>query len=260
MKSKNTLLIKIAVVMSYLGMIAVNFLANALPIAGRDTGMISDSYPNLFAPAGLTFSIWGLIYLLLAAYVIFYLSKTDNSKRSLFEKVAKLFILSSLANIAWIFSWHYGLLAISVILMIVILISLIVISSSLAKEKLTNKEKVFLRLPFSLYFGWITVATIANITAFLVDISWNAWGLTESTWMIIILLVGALIGILRSIKDANIPYILVFVWAYYGIWLKHSSVDGHNGAYPEIMKTVIFAIVLFALNIIYITFKKKKVK
>lgn len=260
MKSKNALMLKISVLISYLAMITVNFLANALPIAGRNTGEISDSYPNLFAPAGLTFAIWGLIYFLLATYVISYLNKKDNNNRSLFEKIAKLFTLSSLANIAWIFCWHYGLLIISVIVMLIILISLILIASAISKAKLSTKEQIFLKLPFSIYFGWITVATIANITALLVDLSWNGWGLADITWTIIILLVGALIGIFRSIKDRNVPYILVFVWAYFGIWLKHYSVNGFNGQYPAIMKTTILAIILFALNIIYISFNKKKEK
>lgn len=258
MKSKNALMLKISVLISYLAMITVNFLANALPIAGRNTGEISDSYPNLFAPAGLTFAIWGLIYFLLATYVIYYLNKKGSDNRALFEKVAKLFTLSSLANIAWIFCWHYGLLIISVFLMLVILISLILIATAVSEIKLNTKEQIFLKLPFSIYFGWITVATIANITALLVDLNWNAWNLVDMTWTIIILLVGALIGILRSIKDRNIPYLLVFIWAYFGIWFKHYSVNGFNGQYPEIMKTTIFAIVLFALNIIYIVFAKKK--
>lgn len=258
MKSKSTLMLKISVVVSYLTMIAVNFLANALPIAGKGTGEVSDSYPNLFAPAGLTFAIWGLIYLLLATYIIYYLSKKSNENRSLFEKVAKLFTISSLANIAWIFCWHYGLLTISVILMLVILISLILIATAISKAKLNTAEQIFLSLPFSIYFGWITVATIANITALLVSLNWSAWGISDVIWTVIILLVGALIGILRSLKDRNIPYLLVFVWAYFGIWFKHYDVDGFNGKYPLIMKIAIFAIVLFALNILYIAFKKKK--
>jgi hypothetical protein len=260
MKSKQTLVLKIATLIAYLGMIVVNFLANALPIAGRNTGEVSDSYPNLFAPAGITFSIWGLIYLLLAAFVVFYLIKKDNNNRNLWEKVSKLFILSSLANIAWIFCWHYGLISLSVLLMLVILISLIVIAEAFNKEKLNTKEQIFLRLPFSVYFGWITVATIANISALLVSLSWNGWGITPSSWMIVILLVGALIGILRTLKDRNIPYILVFIWAYFGIWFKHNSETGFNGQYPTIINTVLFSILLFILTAIFIILKQKKKK
>lgn len=259
MKIKKTLMLKISVAISYLGMILVNFLANALPIAGKNTGVVSDSYPNLFASAGLTFSIWGLIYLLLAAYVIYYMSNKESSNKALFDKVAGLFIISSLANIAWIFSWHHGVLLLSVALMLVILVSLILIATAINKEKLNNKEKFFLSLPFSLYFGWISVATIANITAFLVSISWNGWGIADASWTVVILIVGALIGIFRGLKDRNIPYLLVFVWAYFGIWFKHQSVDGHNGQYPLIMKTALLLIVLFVFNITYLALKKKKI-
>lgn len=259
MNSKKKLMLKITVALSYLGMIVVNFLANALPIAGRNTGEISDSYANLFAPAGITFSIWGLIYLLLGAYVIYFISRKENKNELLLEKVAKLFVLSSLANIAWIFCWHYGLILLSVAIMLVILITLILIASAISKEKLNVKQNILLRLPFSIYFGWITVATIANITALLVDLSWSGWGISDVTWTVVILLIGALIGIIRGLKDRNIPYLLVFVWAYFGIWFKHNSLDGFSGEYPVIINTALFAIALFVLNIVYLAIRKKKV-
>lgn len=257
MKSKQTLVLKIATLIAYLSMIAVNFLANALPIAGRNTGEVSDSYPNLFAPAGITFSIWGIIYLLLATFVVVYLIKKNNNNRNLWEKVSKLFILSSLANIAWIFCWHYGLISLSVVLMLVILISLIIITDSLNKEKLNTKEQIFLRLPFSIYFGWITIATIANISALLVSLSWNGWGIAPSNWMIVILLVGSFIGIIRALKDNNVPYILVFIWAYFGIWFKHVSTSGFNEQYPIVINTTLFSILLFILTAIFIIKKRK---
>lgn len=259
MNNKKKLILKISVGLSYLGMIAVNFLANALPIAGKNTGEISDAFPNLFTPAGITFSIWGLIYLLLGAYVIYFISKKDSINEVLFEKIAKLFTLSSLTNIAWIFCWHYGLVFVSVLLMLLMLVSLILIATAIAKEKLNVKEKIFLSLPFSVYFGWITVATIANITALLVDLSWSGWGISDVTWTVVILLVGALIGIIRGLKDRNIPYLLVFVWAYFGILFKHNSVDGFSGEYPVIINTALFAMALFVLNIIYLAIRKEKV-
>lgn len=257
MKKKRTLMFKIMALVSYLAMIAVNFLANALPIAGKNTGEISDSYPNLFTPAGFTFAIWGVIYLLLASFVIFYLSKKED-ERGLFEKVSKFFIISSLANIAWIFCWHYGLMILSVILMLVILVSLIKIADIINKEKLNTKEQIFLRLPFSVYFGWITVATIANVVASLVKFSWSGWGLTPITWLIIILIVGAIIGIIRSIKDRNVPYILVFIWAYFGILSKHTSESAFNSQYPGAIKVIIVLIILFILTAVFLTPKKNR--
>ncbi len=244
-----TLLIKIATVIAYIAMVTVNFLANALPINNRDTGTISDAYPNLFAPAGLTFSIWGLIYLLLAGYVIhFCLSqeKIPTSKKALHLKhVAILFIATSLANISWIFAWHYDIIGLSVFIMAILLALLIRIADILRQEQLNTREKICIVLPFSIYFGWITVATIANITVFLVSVGWNGFGIADFIWTSIILFIGALIGILRMHKDKNVAYGLVLIWAYLGILLKHLSPEGFDGQYPSIIASVILCLLLF---------------
>ena len=170
---QNTMAIKIIAAISYLVMVVVNWLAASLPINGVTPGEVSDSYPNLFAPAGLTFAIWGLIYLLLAIFIVYQLGNshgnTNPAKAELLRNIGVLFSISSLANSAWIFSWHYRIIPLSMLLMAVLLICLIMINQRLAKEKLRASEKFFIRLPFSLYFGWITVATIANATVLLVS-------------------------------------------------------------------------------------------
>ncbi|MGO1820195.1 MAG: tryptophan-rich sensory protein, partial [Senegalia sp. (in: firmicutes)] len=178
--------IKVSVIITYIAMIVTNALANILPINGLTTGEVSDSFENLFAPAGLTFSIWGLIYLLLGLYSLYQagLFRDNNRRAKLLNSIGIIFSISSIANAAWIFSWHYKVLSLSILLMLVILISLITIVKKINKEKLFMKEKLFISLPFSIYFGWITVATIANITAFLVDIGWNQFGLSEVFWTI----------------------------------------------------------------------------
>ena len=254
--------IKIVVVVTYLVMIVVNALANILPINGIDTGAVSDSYPNLFAPAGLTFSIWGVIYLLLAGHTLyqFGLFQGDKSKvkTELLKKVGIVFSASSVVNAAWIFSWHYGMIGLSVILMLVLLLSLIYINQTILKEKLDQKEKLFIRLPFSVYFGWITVATIANITTLLVDIGWNGFGISESVWTILIILIGLAIGAITMIRNHDIAYGLVIIWAYAGILIKHMSEDGFAGQYSGIITTVIASIVLMGVAIGYVLFAKKQ--
>jgi hypothetical protein len=242
---------KITVIVTYLGMIIVNALANILPINGIRTGEVSDSYANLFAPAGITFSIWGLIYLLLGAYIVYQFF----SKNKLINKIGIYFIITSIANILWIFSWHYDLMFVTLIFMAVILFYLIKIADLLRKEKFDNEEKILILLPFSVYFGWITIATIANVTTFLVSINWNGFGLSEQFWTISIILIGTLIGLLRMFYDKNIAYGLVFVWAYIGIWIKHATV--FNYTYMSIIITTISCIVLFCLGIIYILVKDK---
>lgn len=252
---KNTL-IKILAGVAYVAMVTVNFLANGLPINNRSTGAISDAYPNLFAPAGITFSIWGLIYLLLAGYVIYQFVKSSQGKENLFNKINPVFIISSLANISWIFAWHYDYIGLSVIIMAVILLSLIKIANILRAEKFTSLEKLFIKVPFSVYFGWITVAAIANITVFLVSLGWNGFGIADFVWTSIILVVGALIGIWRTNHDKNIAYALVLVWAYLGILLKHFSATGFNGQYPIVIATVIGCLVLFGGFIGRLVYKK----
>jgi len=262
MNKTQNLLLKIAVAVSYIAMITVNYLANALPIGGVTTGEASDSYANLFTPAGLTFSIWGLIYLMLAIFVVFFCinfgKKSDKKKNELLDKTGKLFVINALANISWIFAWHYGLIALSVVIMLVLLGTLIMLADILNKEKLSLQEKAWLLVPFSTYFGWITVATIANITVLLVSLNWDGFGIADNIWTIIILLVGATIGILRTIKDKNLPYILVLIWAYGGIWLKHSSESGYANQYPNIITTVIICMALFVTTAGWITYLKRK--
>jgi hypothetical protein len=249
--------VKISAAIAYLAVIIVNFLANALPINNVTTGAVSDSYSNLFAPAGLTFSIWGLIYILLGLYILYQFGIFQKGKirNKLFYKINIYFIISSIANISWIFSWHYNLIWLTLVFMIVILYSLIKIADIIRKEKLSSKEYFFISLPFSIYFGWITVATIANVTAFLVSINWNGFGISNQTWTILIILIGALIGILRMLKDRNIAYGLVFVWAYLGIWIKHTSV--FNNQYSGVIITAISCIVLFLASVVFLLYKKK---
>jgi hypothetical protein len=253
---RNTL-IKILAAIAYVAMVAVNFLAVSLPLNNRSTGQISDSYPNLFTPAGLTFSIWGLIYLLLGAYVLYQFVQSNKKREELFKKINALFIASSLANISWIFAWHYDVIWLSVIIMAVLLFLLIRIADIIRTQKLTSKEKLLISSPFGVYFGWITVATIANITVLLVSIGWNGFGIAESVWTIIILLTGALIGILRMLKDKNVAYGLVLIWAYLGIMLKHISPVGFKGQYPDIIATVILCLVLFGIFVGRIIIKNR---
>lgn len=252
------LLIKILALIFYLGMVIINALANILPINNIDTGQISDNYANLFAPAGITFSIWGLIYLSLGIYV-FYQFLAKKKANQLILKISPYFIISSIANTAWIFAWHYDFIALSVLLIIFMLLCLIKIADLIRLEKLKSKELIYISLPFSLYFAWITVATIANITVFLVSINWGGWGISEQIWTVIILLIGAIIGIARMLLDKNVFYGLVLVWAYLGIFIKHISSAGWNNQYPLVVITTIITIFAFIVSLGYVIYQKKKI-
>lgn len=248
---KRNILLKIAVSLAYISMIAVNALANIIPFNNITTGEVSDSYPNLFAPAPVTFAIWGIIYLLLAGYIFYQFKQTSDKKRQiLFEKISIPFLISSIANTLWIFAWHYNYILLSLLLMLIVLLCLIKIAMVLKKQVLVLEEKIFVKLPFSVYFGWITVATIANVVTLLVNINWDGFGLNQETWMVIVLFVGAIIFMLKLKEEKDIAYSLVLIWAYLGILIKHNSPLYFAGEYPLVTNTLIILISLFVLALI----------
>jgi len=236
-------------------MVGVNYLAVSLPLAGRNTGAISDSYPNLFAPAGYAFSIWGLIYTLLGIYVIYQLMRKDDA---LLARVNRIFMINALLNAAWLFAWHYDVIWLSVIIMLAMLATLIRLADILRLDAKTAKERWLVRLPFSIYFGWITVATIANITVLLVSLGWNGFGISESIWTAIVLVAGTIIGSWRLLHDRYIPYGLVLLWAYGAILSKHLSASAFNSQYPLVIWAVSACLVAFVVVIIVVAMKGKK--
>ncbi|MDX1417437.1 MAG: hypothetical protein R3293_24750 [Candidatus Promineifilaceae bacterium] len=204
--------------------IAVNILANALPINGQTTGEISDSFDVFFVPAGYVFSIWGLIYLGLIAYAIYQLLPAQKENSNLM-RISSPFIVSSLANIAWIFLWHYEMFALSVLVMTILLVSLILIYLRLdiGRMQVSTGMRWLVHLPFSIYLGWITVATIANVTALLAHWNWSGWGLSPEMWTVIMLTIAAIVGGLVSFTRGDIAYAAVLVWAFIGIAVKQSD-------------------------------------
>lgn len=247
---------KIFAVFSYLIMVIVNVLANAIPINNITTGKVSALYPNLFTPASYTFSIWALIYILLVGYVIYQLisRSTQNEFDSIemYDLIRIYFIITSFANATWIFAWHYDYIALSMSLMVMLLVCLIMISKITQSEELSRKDRVWIKLPVSVYFGWITIATIANATILLVSMGWNRLGLSEVTWTVIVLVFGLVLGSVVIIKHKDIMYGLVLVWAYMGILVRHISVTGFDGKYPPVIYTLIICIVLYCAVISYV--------
>jgi hypothetical protein len=213
----------------FLGVILVNGLANALPINHKTTGELSDQYPNLFVPAGLTFSIWGLIYLMLAVFTIYSLIKTvrGNSRGDFIQKIGFLFFLSCVANMGWIFAWHYQIVPLSLVIMLLLLGCLLAIylRLSIGKQGPPKSEKYLVHLPFSVYLGWITIATIANATALLVDIHWGRWGLSEEFWAVGVIIVGIAITMGVLFKRQDIFDAFVVDWALLGILIKRLAVS-----------------------------------
>ncbi|NLK72835.1 MAG: tryptophan-rich sensory protein [Clostridiales bacterium] len=249
------MIIKIITAVSFVAMIVVNVLANSLPINNITTREVSDLYANLFAPAPLTYAIWGLIYLLLALYTLYQMGLFHGNQvfnSDLVRYINILFSTSSVLNIIWIFLWHYQIIPASLIIMIIILICLAFINREFKLEQLTSREKLFIRLPFSIYFGWITVATIANAVTFFVSIGWKGLGISDAAWTVIVLLAGTAIGLAALLKNKDIEYGLVLVWAYIGIHIKHTSSGGFNNQYPAVILAVIVCIIIFLIGELYI--------
>jgi len=242
--------VKVLVVVTYLAMITMNFLANALPLNGRGTGEVSDAYPSLFTPAGVTFSIWGVIYLLLGLHVLYQLglfrdTAPDVGRTALLNRVGVLFAISSLANTAWVFAWHYDVIPLSAVLIVVILVCLILIADTLRVARLTTRERWLVGVPFSVYFGWTTVATVANITVLLVSLKWDGFGMSASAWATAIVLVAMAIGTATMLYNRDIAYGLVLIWAYVGILIRQMSSAELDSRYPAIIAAVIASLVIF---------------
>jgi hypothetical protein len=262
-KKSQQKILKLVVLISFLVMLFINALANILPINGISTGQVSDSYPNLFAPAALTFLIWGLIYLLLAAFILYlfglFCYERENSGKLM--QISLYFAISSVANSLWLLSWHYDLIALSMLLMVILLLCLIKINQLTSDMSLSLKEKFFIRLPFSVYFGWITIATIANATVLLVSLGWGGFGLPEFIWAGIIIIAGTIIGSMVIFKNKDMAYGLALIWAYIGILVKHLSPYGFAGEYPLVIVTTSFCIVVILLDITYMMLSRhKKIK
>jgi hypothetical protein len=210
------------VLIAAVGTIIFNVVANALPLNGLNTGEISDRFQIYFVPAGYVFSIWGLIYLGLLAYGIYQVLPAQRENPRL-RGIDDLFILSCLANIAWLFLWHYEVFEFTLVAMLVLLVSLIAIYLRLdvARVEVSSGEKWAVQIPFSIYLGWITVATIANTTQLLYYLDWGGWGIAPEIWAVIMLAAGVIISAVMSLTRKDIAYSLVLVWAYIGIAQKH---------------------------------------
>lgn len=258
-KNIGNLILKILTVIAYLFMIAINILAETVPFNGITTGEVAKLYQNPFTPAVYTFYIWLLIYFLLALYSYYQLVHFNEDVK-LYRNIDLLFIISCIANALWIVVWHYQIIILSFGFMIILLICLVYINRVLISNILSKKEKRLVRLPFSIYYGWITVAAIANFAAWMVSLNLYGFLIPESIATVILLLFGAVIGISVMLKSRDVAYGLTILWAYIGILVEQSSAQGYNGEYKSIVITDILCIILITLIIGYVFFKVNKSK
>lgn len=235
----------------FLVMLVVNMLANVLPINGVNTGGVSNSFPNLFAPTALTFAVWGVIYVTGAAFVVYEILNikkiADNEESRLFFKVNALFAVSSVLNTIWIFLWHYYILWLSVIVILGMLVSLGIIAM------LLRKNQYIFRIPFGIYFGWITIATVANFTTMLVQMGVNGLDSAAQIWAGVMIGIATLISATYVVREKDVAYGLTVLWALTGILIKHFDPAQFNVAYASVIGTVIFAMVII-IAVLGITF------
>lgn len=211
-------------VVAALGALVINVLANALPLNGKNTGVISDQFQVYFVPAGYVFAIWLVIYIGWLAFAIYQALPTQRANARL-QRIGWLFALASLANAAWLFAWHYELFPLSAAIMLTLLGSLIAIYLRLdiGRARVSAIEKWMVDVPFSVYLGWVSVATIANITSLLDYWRWDGFGIAPQLWAVIMLVVATILAVAMVLTRGDVAYLLVFVWSFAGIAVKQAA-------------------------------------
>src|SRR4051794_30226475 len=231
-------------VIATLAMIAVNTLAETFVLNGKTSGEISDRFASAFVPAGYTFAVWSVIYLGLLGFAV-YQALPAQRESSLLRRIGYAYALTCVANCAWILLWHYEQFVLTEIVMLALLGLLLLIYVRLDPERsqASSAQKWLVLIPFSLYLGWITVATIANTTVVLLDRQWSGWGLTAPVWSAIMIIVATAIVGLISLLRVDSAYALVVVWALGGIIVGQAAL-------PIVVGTAVIAIVLVLLALL----------
>ena len=224
--------------------LVMNGVATALPLGGLSVGEVSRRYDTLFAPIDFTFGIWGLIYLGLAVYSFTQLA----ANTSVIRGITPWFIFANILNGSWIIAWRLELLWLSALILAVLLFTLFKINQITTAKRTDFASTLSVRLPFAIYFGWVTVATIANISSLLVQLGFEeGLGLSAQSWTVVILVVAVLIGSATALVNSSPGYSLVLVWAFWGIYSRHMSETEWDQQYPNIILAVQILLPLLAL-------------
>lgn len=245
------LLLQILNILVFIVMVVLNLLAVFLPLNGQTTGEVARSYPSLFIPAGFTFAVWRVIYLLLAGFIIYQgqgLFRGKPVRPDLVARTGWFFILSSLANTGWILLWHRHRIGLALIMNSIIWISLAFLYHRLGIGRLkTGLGQWFLtRLPFSIYLAWITISIVGNLSIYLVAINWGGWGLSQTFWTVLALFCLAAVAGLFFWFYRDRAYILTFAWVFFGVFYQRFFV---GDASYHVIGLVAAAMALFCLAV-----------
>jgi hypothetical protein len=234
---------QLLVIIATLLVIAANAAANIIPLNGQNTGEIANRFQGYFQPAGYVFSIWGLIYIGLVIYSIFQALPSQKNNPRL-EAAAPWYLLSCGANVAWLFLWHYEQYPLTMIAMATLLVSLIALYLILRRGgEPSRSERYAVRLPFSIYLGWVSVATIANASIVLESIGQADLPPGQETWTVIMLAIALVLGILMAVRQQDAAFPLVLTWAFVGIGIRFPEIPLVSySAFAAAALALIFAI------------------
>ena len=240
--------------------VAVNILANIIPIGALTTGEISEMYPNLFTPAPLTFGIWGAIYLLMTLFVLYgwgVLGSKESSDRDVAE-IGVWFAVGCLCNVLWIFAWHFDVIWLSTLFIVGLFASLAVIAEKTKKTERRGVPYIAVNVGFDLYLGWIIAAVIANVSVMLVSFGVDGFGTAARIITPIIIVIGALIGALPVLFDRKWFSTAAVVWAYIGILIRQLGESGYAGKYPFVAAATVIGIALMLSAAVLKALSKKE--
>jgi len=238
-----------------LGLYLLTLVINTLGAMGFINGMsqkaVSDAYPTLITPSPATFAIWGVIYILLLISLIYMIVKHNEDRTAkLINTISLPFWVSCAANILWIITFSYEWIGISTLLILVFVISLAIINGRLkTPDGLGQKVNA---MAFGIYNGWLIIATVVNVSAFLVKLQWNGFGLSPDTWALIILIVALLLTCLIQMRLRNAALTLPLAWGYYGIWQQHQAQGIFAGQYPAIVTATVIIGIIYLIIAVFV--------
>jgi len=233
--------------------LTINYLSNALPINGQNASQISAKFSTFFTPAGFAFSIWGIIYL---GFIGFAIYQSLPAQRADARVVAARpwVIFNGLLNSAWLPLFHFEQMGIALLVMFALLFSLLKIHEALQTGRTKAKswtETLLARVPFSIYLGWICVASIANASIFLDTTTWSGWGISGPVWAVVMITVGTTVAIIFYWTFLDVAFLLVFAWAFWAIYNKQQGV-------PLVPETALVAINVVAVVLVVAQWLKRK--
>ena len=242
--SSSSLMRQIVNLVAVLAAFGINVFANVNPPNGLTIGDISNQLFGdiLITPANYAFAVWGIIYLGLISFAIYQVLPAQKNS-ILLEKLGYKIAIASLAQIIWVLAFLYRQFLLSLLLMLVILGALIAGYISIRSQIKSLKQKWLVAIPLSIYFAWISVATVVNFATVLKDINWNGWGISSQVWTVIMLLVVGIIGVIIALQK-NIAFAGVYLWALIAIAIK-------NSANTFIMSTAIIVALIIGLVLLY---------